>query len=86
MNILKLSEVQQEALDKLSFGKWQSSYEMKVGLGTLQALVAKGLVENRNDLGSMSSPFTCIRFRKLFIKPRKLKRRKPRKLKRRVKK
>jgi hypothetical protein len=82
---LALSEVQQEALGKLSLGKWISSYELKVGLGTLQALVAKGLVESRNDLGAMSSPFTCIRFRKLFIKQRQLKRRKPRKLKRRVK-
>ena len=65
MNTLTLTNPQKEALKKLSTTIWRSSYELKIGLGTLQALVNKGIVESKNKLGYFSMPFTCIEFRKL---------------------
>ena len=70
---MSLTKLQKEELNKLSYSQWRSSYEMKVGLGTLQELVHKGYAESKHELGAMSMPFTCILFRRLHS--RKIKRR-----------
>lgn len=65
MNTLILTKLHQEALAKLSTTIWRSSYELKVGLGTLHELAGEGLAETHNELGSFDMPFHKVKFRKL---------------------
>jgi hypothetical protein len=54
---MKLTVVQQKTLDKLTH-EWQSSYSLKAGRGTLDALVSRGLADRRYPLGSRAFPRT----------------------------
>ena len=56
----KLSPAQQKALNKMELGKWYSSYELQVSLATLGALLNKGMVESKSEIGYLYSPCTCI--------------------------
>lgn len=58
MNATKpLTATQEAALSKLT-RKWASAYELKTSRATLNALVRRGLAENRMPLGSMAFPST----------------------------
>jgi len=63
--MMKLTERQREAYDKLSETEWKSAYELKTSLATLGALVSKGLAKSKHGAGSFSSPQTGILYRKL---------------------
>lgn len=58
----KLSDTQQRTLRKLD-SSWKCAYELGESLGTLNALVRKGLVESKGDLGALFFPRTSIDFR-----------------------
>lgn len=53
---MKLSEAQRRALNHLSSVQGSSSYRMKVGLGTLNALSLRGLVKVDRELCNMAFP------------------------------
>lgn len=62
---MKLSKLQEEALERMELGKWYSAYGLQVSLGTLEALGRKGKVKVRRGLGSIFSPRTEIKFMKV---------------------
>lgn len=60
---MKLSPTQQRALSKLT-NEWQSVYELKESLPTLNALCQRGLaISYRGGLGSLFNPRVGIAFR-----------------------
>jgi DNA-binding IscR family transcriptional regulator len=59
---MKISEKQHEALDKLLRITEMSSYELRVGMNTLNSLEAKGLIKSRRGVGSMAFPHTSIKW------------------------
>ena len=52
----RLSKKQKEAIEKMKEGEWHSAYGLQVGINTLEALVRKGLVRTRYQLGSIAFP------------------------------
>ena len=60
---MKLTKKQEEIYEKLTT-KPQSAYEIGCSIATLNALVAKGLVTKKTNIGSMFSPRTNIYFTK----------------------
>ena len=63
MKVIKLSEPQKRAMAVLT-SEWTSSYSLRVGRNTLDALVRKGLAERRAGLGELFSPSTSIKYRR----------------------
>jgi hypothetical protein len=60
---MKLSIKQREALARMALlGKPAGSYELKIGLNTLNSLALKKLVSAAYGLGSVSMPHTNIRW------------------------
>lgn len=62
---MKLSKKQKEVLIKMEAGKWFSPYDLKVSRATLNALLDRGLVEHRAELGHLFSPTTANKYRKI---------------------
>lgn len=58
----KLSPAQQLALLK-STSRWQSAYDIKVSLATLEALKKKGLLDEKVTLGYMAFPRNAIYYK-----------------------
>lgn len=70
----KLSPAQSAAYGIIcSKSKWESSYTLKISLGTLKALSNKGLIESRHTSGSVYSPRTGILWRAVKGKQQKVK-------------
>lgn len=63
----KLTKPQQRALEKLHPVDWQSAYNLKESLPTLNALVRKGLAESQMGLGYLFLPRTEIKFRQKTV-------------------
>ena len=59
---MKLSKAQQKAIKKMS-GKWQTAYELQIGLNTLDALHAKQLADRKLEQGYTAFPRTSILYR-----------------------
>lgn len=60
----KLSAAQISALAVLARADgWQSSYKLRLGLSTLEALRSRGLVNKKAGLGSMAFPHTAIEWK-----------------------
>lgn len=55
-----LTELQKRCMDKLSMGKWQSAYELRENLNTLNGLHKRGLVISKGMLGSYFFPRTNL--------------------------
>jgi hypothetical protein len=59
----KLSPAQQVALARCT-AEWQSAYELRASIATLNVLVRHGILQRRMDaLGSMFSPRTANHYR-----------------------
>lgn len=58
----KLSKRQKEAIEKMKDGEWHSAYDLQVGINTLEALVRKGFVRTRYQLGSMAFPHNASKW------------------------
>lgn len=61
--MVKLSEAQRRALEKMSDLVPLSSYSLQVGLHTLEALQRRGLVKARHGRGVLFSAQTGIEWR-----------------------
>lgn len=59
----KISKTMLRCLNKLSYKKWKSSYEVQESLSTLSALQKRGLVERKVELGYLFTPHTAIKWR-----------------------
>jgi len=60
---MKLSPIQQRALDKLSETEGRCAYDLQESLGTLNSLCLKGLAfAHRSGLGSCYAPRVGIMF------------------------
>jgi len=62
---MKITNSQQSALSKLKKDKWLSSYDLQIGINTLNALVRKGLAVSKRTDGAMAFPRSCIFFKGL---------------------
>ena len=62
--MLKLSKNMTQAMLKLADGKVKSrsSYQLQIGLNTLYALAARGLVKRSSGVGSFAFPQTAIKW------------------------
>ena len=60
---VKLSPTQIKAVEKMERDIWYSSYDLQIGLNTLNALHDKGVVKKRGGLGSIWSPQTNIHYK-----------------------
>lgn len=60
---MKLSPKQMEAVTKLSTVPKESAYGLRVSLGTLNSLEARGLVKAQHGVGSIAFPHTSIMWR-----------------------
>ena len=62
---MKLSKIQKRTLSMMEIGIWYSAYDLKIPIGTLRTLRDKKILESRQELGSMYSPQTEIKFRRI---------------------
>jgi hypothetical protein len=54
--VIKITRTQQETLDRMTLGEWETPYGLKVSTTTLRALEGKGLVEGKNEIGILFFP------------------------------
>jgi hypothetical protein len=60
---MKLTKTQEIVLNKLN-DEWQNAYNLQCSLATLNKLVKLGLVEIKEEVGSLMLPRNCKFFRK----------------------
>ena len=63
--VAHLSYAQQRAFGKFIMYGWYSAYDLQESLTTLKALVRKGFLDEKHDLGSAFFPRNAILFRKI---------------------